>query len=137
MMLFFRNIPAPTRPNELYDHVAQAVAEELNERLKQVVKAEVMVIRDKQTNMLEHHGLVSIDSDEAGIRVIKNLNGLQFNGSEVLVRCYKQRDVHNDRRLNSRPVPQDIIEKRGHDRRRGDSVEIYIDFSNVFYLIEG
>lgn len=136
MMLFFRNVPAPTRPNELYDYLTQAVSVALNEGLKQVVKAEIMVIRDKQTNQLEHHGLVSVDSDELGILAIKNLNGLRFNGSEVLVRRYKWRDRQNDRRLNSRPVPKEIIEKRGHERRRGDSVEIYIDFSNVFYLIE-
>ncbi|MBD9357257.1 RNA recognition motif domain-containing protein [Methylomonas albis] len=136
MLLFFRNIPAPTRPNELYSYLAMGVSEDLMEQAKPVMKAEVMVIRDKRTNRLEHHGLVSVNSDEAGIYAIKNLDGLLFHGCAVLVRCYKQRDVNNDRRRNSLPVPQEFMEKRIQDRRRGDKVEIYVDFSNVFYPIE-
>ncbi len=136
MMLFFRNVPATTRPNELYKFVAQAVAGDFSKQSKQVVKAEVLVIRDKQTNQLEHHGLVSIDCDDTGIRALKNLNGLLFHDSEILVRCYKQRDIENDRRRSDKPVPPDILEKRIQDRRRGDKVEAYIDFSNVFYTLE-
>jgi hypothetical protein len=135
MLLFFRNIPAPTRPNELYFQVAMAVSEDLIEQAEQVITVDVMVIRDRRNNQLEHHGLVSVSSDEAGIRAIKNLNGLLFDGCEVLVRCYKQRDVKNDRRRNGLPVSQDLIDKRIQDRRRGDRVEIYVDFSNVFYPI--
>jgi len=135
MLLFFRNIPASTRPNELYSYVAMAGSEDLIEQAKHVITVDVMVIRDKRSNQLEHHGLVSVNSDEAGIRAIKNLNGLLFNGCEVLVRVYKQRDVKNDRRRNGVPVPREIIEKRIQDRRRGASVEIYVDFSNVFYPI--
>ncbi|AMK75341.1 hypothetical protein A1342_03855 [Methylomonas methanica] len=112
-----------------------AVSEDLIEQARQVIKADVMVIRDKRSNRLEHHGLVSVSSEEAGIRAIKNLNGLLFNGGEVLVRCYKQRDFKNDRRRNGLPVPQEFIEKRIQDRRRGNRVEIYVDFSNVFYPI--
>jgi hypothetical protein len=136
MMLFFRNIPAPTRPNELYAYVALAVSEDSKEQAKQLIKVEVMVIRDKRTNRLEHHGLVSVDSDETGIRAIKNLNGLLFDGCEILVRCYKQRDFNNDRRRNGLPVPREFVEKRIQDRRRGNRIEIYIDFSNVFYQID-
>lgn len=133
MILFIRNIPATTRPNELRDYVALALGEDLNDWSGRVLKAEVMVIRDKHTNKLEHHGLVQVDSDETGIRAIKNLNGLLFNNCEVLVRRYKDRDNENDRRHDGHAVSQEIIEKRIQDRRRGNSVEIYIDFSNLFY----
>ena len=135
MLLFFRNIPATTRPNELYFYVGMAVSEDLIAQAEQVIMVDVMVIRDRRTNQLEHHGLVSVSSDAAGIRAIKNLNGLLFNDCEVLVRCYKQRDIKNDRRRNGLRVPQEIIDKRIQDRRRGDRVEIYVDFSNVFYPI--
>ncbi|OQW79591.1 MAG: hypothetical protein BVN35_01805 [Proteobacteria bacterium ST_bin11] len=135
MLLFFRNIPAPTRPNELYFFVAMAVSEDLIEQTERVIIVDVMVIRDRRTNQLEHHGLVSVSSEEAGICAIKNLNGLLFNDCEVLVRCYKQRDVKNDRRRNGLPVAQALVEKRIQDRRRGNSVEVYVDFSNVFYPI--
>lgn len=136
MILFLRNIPATTRPNELRDYVALALGEDLNDGTGRVLKAEVMVIRDKRTNQLEHHGLVQVDSDEAGIRAIKNLNGLLFNNCEVLVRRYKDRDAENDRRHDGGAVLQEIIDKRVQDRRRGDSVDIYIDFSNQFYFLD-
>lgn len=136
MQLFFRNIPASTRPHELYEFVVSAVSDSLIERTKQVIQVDIMVIRDKRNNQLEHHGLVAVVADEVGIRVLKNLSGLLFNGNDVLVRCYKQRDPSNDRRRHGVAVPPEIVEKRIQDRRRGENVEIYVDFSNVFYPID-
>lgn len=128
MILFFKDIPVNSRPNELYSLIASAGGEADS---GEVLKAEVMVIRDKTTNALEHHGLAMLDSEQSGLRAIERLNGKAFNGSEILVRPYNFRDDLNDRR---RGCEEDVAaEQRQHERRRGDRIEIFIDLSNIFF----
>ncbi|OAI26870.1 hypothetical protein [Methylomonas koyamae] len=128
MILFFKDIPVNSRPNELYSLIASAGGETDS---GEVLKAEVMVIRDKTTNALEHHGLAMLDSEQSGLRAIERLNGKAFNGSEILVRPYNFRDDLNDRR---RGCEEDVAaEQRQRERRRGDQIEIFIDLSNIFF----
>ncbi|ANE56516.1 MULTISPECIES: hypothetical protein [Methylomonas] len=128
MILFFKDIPVNSRPNELYSLIASAGGEADS---GEVLKAEVMVIRDKTTNALEHHGLAMLDSEQSGLRAIERLNGKAFNGSEILVRPYNFRDDLNDRR---RGCEEDVAaEQRQRERRRGDRIEIFIDLSNIFF----
>lgn len=138
MILFIQNIPPTTRPHELRNYVAPAVGEEAESGVEEgrVLKAEVMVIRDRSSNLLEHHGLVVVNSEASGWRAIERLTGLPFNGVPVLVRKYNSRDQQNDRRRSGLPTFQAILEKRNRDRRRGYKVEIYVDFSNVFNAAE-
>lgn len=138
MILFIRNIPATTRPHELRNFVAPAVGEETNPGGEQgrVLKAEVMVIRDRHSNVLEHHGLVVVNSEASGRRAIERLAGLAFNGVPVTVRKFNHRDQQNERRRMPSTF-QAILEKRNRDRRRGYKVEIYVDFSNIFNAAEG
>ncbi|TPQ28890.1 hypothetical protein [Methylomonas koyamae] len=132
MILFFKDIPVNSRPNELYSLIASAVGGEADSG--EVLKAEVMVIRDKRTNALEYHGLTMINSEQFGLKVIERLNGKPFNGSEIQVRPYNFRDYLNDRRRSANA--QVASEQRRQERRRGDRIEIFIDLSNIFFAPE-
>ncbi|MCQ8181792.1 hypothetical protein NP603_11790 [Methylomonas sp. SURF-1] len=131
MILFFKDIPVNSRPNELYKLIASAGGEADS---GEVLKAEVMVIRDRFTNVLEHHGLAMLDSEESGLRAIERLNGKAFNGREIAVRPYNFRDDLNDRR---RATDDQVAEEhRQRERRRGDRIEIFIDLSNIFFAAD-
>lgn len=130
MILFFKDIPVNSRPNELYKLIASAGGEADS---GEVLKAEVMVIRDKFTNALEHHGLAMLDSEQSGLRAIERLNGKPFNGREIVVRPYNFRDDLNDRR---RADGELVDEQRRQERRRGDRIEIFIDLSNIFFAAD-
>jgi len=135
MILFFRNIPTNTRPTELLPHVTP----ELIGKYAQVVKVEILVIRDKKTNELEHHGLVFIDpkitdqSDE----VLFNNAQAWINNKLVYIRKFNQRSLLNDRRNNHAfPPSQIIIDRRLQERRRGSRVEKIIDLANQFTEVQ-
>jgi hypothetical protein len=132
MIIFLRKIPIDTRPSELHNYINPALKGGLLSRSGRVLKAEILVIQDKATKALECHGLVHVDAEAAGQRAIKKLKGERFKGRPVIVREYIQRYWHNDRRHNSKHVADENMEKRVHNRRRGNTVEMVDDVSNIF-----
>lgn len=132
MILFLRNIPENTRVNDLYEFLTPALKRSFPFRSGTIVKAEILVLRDKHTKLLEYHGLVHVDSEASGERVIKKIKGKRFKNKLVVIREYKKRDWQNDRRRKQQPVPEYILNKRVHDRRRNNMLEIVQDPSTMF-----
>lgn len=132
MIIFVKNIPANSQTSELQHYVESAVKRHFFFRSGRVLKCEVLVLQDKRTKVFEFHGLVHVDSDKAGQRALQKLKGKRFKNKLVVVREYKFRSWHNDRRLRQDSVPDTITEKRLADRRRGQGVEVIKDISKIF-----
>ena len=132
MILFIKNIPANSHPSELQHYVESAVERRFFFRSGRVLKCEILVMQDKRTKAFEFHGLVYVDSDKSGQRAIQKLKGQCFKNKRVMVREYRVRSWHNDRRLKPISVPDSIMEKRHGDRRRGQHVEVIKDMSKIF-----
>ncbi|AMK78421.1 MULTISPECIES: hypothetical protein [Methylomonas] len=132
MIIFVRNIPANSQISELQEYVASAVKRNFFFRSGRVLKSEILVIQDTRTKAYEFHGMVHVDSDRAGARAIQQLKGRRFKNKLVMVREYKFRSWHNDRRLNLDKVSDIVQEKRLTERRRGRNVEIVKDISKIF-----
>lgn len=132
MILFVRNIPASSHPSELQQYVASAVKRNFLFRSGRILKCEILVLQDKRTKAFEFHGMVHVDSDKAGERAIQQLKGKRFKNKLVMVREYKFRTWHNDRRLRHGSVSEKIAEKRLTDRRRGEGVEVIRDITKMF-----
>jgi RNA recognition motif-containing protein len=119
MILFVRNIPSHTLPDDLAHFAESAVENRLFSLTPgSITKCETLLIVDKHSNAFEYHGLVHIDNDKAAQRAIKLLNGNKLNGAVVSVREYFSRSWHNDmrqRRIAGILPPHD---KRKQDRRR-------------------
>lgn len=131
MILFIRKIPANTRLNELADFVQPALKGGLFKKPGRIVKIEILTLRDIHLHSFEYHGLVTVDSDETGHRVIKKLKGKLFKGKHTLVREYVQRRWQNDRRLKHHPEDAVALEKRKTDRRRNEKqLERVVDISD-------
>ncbi|CAD6878837.1 hypothetical protein [Methylomonas albis] len=132
MIIFVRNIPANSQISELQEYVAAAVKRNFFFRSGRILKTEILVIQDTRAKAYEFHGMVHVDSDRAGARAIQKLKGRRFKNKLVMVREYKFRSWHNDRRLNLDKVPDIIRDKRLTERRCGRSVEIIKDISKIF-----
>jgi len=133
MLIFIRNIPELTLTKDLVEFVTPALKGVLPLSSGKVVKAEILVLLDKHTKLMEYHGLVSVDSEKAGRKAIKKLNGARLNGKMVIVREYVTRSWHNDRRLNHANVADGMGKgMRRCDRRRGKDIEVIQDISDMF-----
>ncbi len=108
MIIFVRNIPANSQISELQAFVASAVKRNFFFRSGRVLKSEILVMQDMRTKAYEFHGMVHVDSDLAGARAIQQLKGRRFKNKLVMVREYKFRSWHNDRRLNVDKMPNII-----------------------------
>ena len=136
MILFIRNIPANSHPGELEHYVSGAVKRSFFFRSGKILKCEILVLQDKRTKAFEFHGMVHVDSDKAGERAIQQLKGKRFKNKLVMVREYRFRSWHNDRRLRHGKVTDKIMEKRFSDRRRGEGLEVIKDISKMFSSYE-
>lgn len=132
MILFIRKIPTNTRYSDIAGFVEPALKGGLFRRPGRIVKIEIIGFRDLLVHCDEFHALVSVEPDTAGFRAVKMLKGKRLNNQLVLVRQYFQRNWHNDRRQNYQSAPEDMIEKRHFDRRRGKSLETILDISGHF-----
>lgn len=124
MILFVRKIPSNTLPSELHDFVGPALKGGLFLRSGRILKAGILMIRNERTKWVEYHGYVHVESDKAGLRAIRKLNGKFFKNRVVIVREYKFRSWHNDPRLNNEHASPKNMERRIKDRRRGNIVVI-------------
>lgn len=135
MAIFIKNIPKDTHFTDIYHFVAPALHRHFPFKSGHVAKTEIFAILDKFTHEIEYHGLVLIEPEEADLRVIPKLNGKRFQNKLVVVKEYVNRDWHNDRRTNYAELPEDNINNRISDRRRGHQVELIKDTSMIWQEI--
>lgn len=133
MIIFIRGISESTKKSELFDFVSPALVNRLRLVNGKVIKAEILILQDRKTKLVEFHGLVTVDSEKAGRLAIKKLNGSLFKGKHVVVREYIERSWKNDRRENHAEKvdpPLSISGRRRGDRRR--DMEVIKDVSHMF-----
>ncbi|MDC9728950.1 MAG: hypothetical protein PSN04_06430 [Methyloprofundus sp.] len=67
--------------------------------------------------------MILIPSDTVAERVIKKLHGKRLLGALVRVRKYHSRSWHNDPRVNSGKISEELKNKRKGDRRQSSLKE--------------
>ncbi len=125
MILFVRNIPENTRTKELKDFVEPALDRRFFFLPKRgrVLKAEILALQNQHNKLIEHHGLVFLDSKPALECALSNLRGKRFKNRPLQIREYKYRSTKNDRRrfASANGLFED---QRLHDRRRGSNMQV-------------
>lgn len=124
--LFIRNVPPDTQIPELQDFVEGGFRGWSRMfrwlwRNPRVEGARILILRNRDTDECELHGLVTIHPHTAIASVLRELDGKLFNDAPVQVRRYHKRSPLNDRRLQrnqSAALPQG--NRRTGDRRRKD-----------------
>jgi len=118
MIVFLRRIPADTRKQDLVTYIEPFLKGGMLQKSGRIEGIKILVLKETQTNTMEYHGLVTIDSDAAARRVIKKLNRKAFKGKHIAVREYFYRSWHYDPRINMDKRNEELVNKRQGDRRR-------------------
>ncbi len=118
MVIILRRIPPSTQDDEISAFLDPLLKGSFYQRSGHIESIRILVLKDNQRNTLEYHGLVSIDSEVAANRVIKQLNRKQFKNKPIIVREYFHRSWHNDPRVNMHQWNEELENKRKRTRRR-------------------
>lgn len=127
--LFIRNVPPDTQLAELQHFVEggfggwRRVTRWLW-RAPRVEGARILVVRDRDTDETEWHGLVTIQPHTAFNSVIAELDGKLLNNNLVQVRRYHKRSPLNDRRLHRNESARFPFGNRRAGERRRKNLEI-------------
>ncbi len=137
MKVFLRGIPAHTKRHDIVKFVEPEVKGGFFRKKGHIKSIKILVFRDLSLNILEYHGLVTVEPDLAAERVVRRLNRKKFLGKYIAVRKYIERSWHNDRRLNAKTAAILRRDRRENDRRRGAKLEIVEDVTSMFSGREG
>ncbi len=135
MRLFFRNIPANTSPKELTRYIKPSLDRgvfNLFKSRRKITKIDILAQIDPDSNVVRHHGLVTIKPDKAAKRTMKLLNKIPFNGKSIFILEFINRSKKNDRRTYS-PEKESLPNNRRKTERRQHVLEkvthIGVEFS--------
>lgn len=129
MIIFLRNIPGDTSRSEIVEFVTPAIKTWWFRKKGEIVKVEMLCLRNTYNKLTEYHGLVHIKPDLAAQRAIKKLNGKFFRGKRILVRQYFIRSG-TDRRSQQQNVSPEILDKRRIPTRRREMEIVEMPFFN-------
>jgi len=118
MVIILRRIPENTQEHEIIDFLEIKLKGKIFQKPGSIESISILALKDIQRNTLEYHGLVTIDSEVAAKRVIKQLSRKHFKNRPIIVREYFHRSWHNDQRVNMRQWNEELANKRKQSRRR-------------------
>lgn len=131
MIIFLRRIPGNTKKHEIIDFINPILKGGLFQKSGHIEQIKILVLKNTQNNILEFHGLVTIDSEQVGKRIIKKLNRKYFKDKPIAVREYHHRTWHNDPRINMHEQNEELVNRRRSDRRRA-RLEVVEDVPTQF-----
>lgn len=135
MILFVRNLPESAKTKDLKDFVEPAFQPRFFFLPKRgrVLKTEILALQNVHNKLIEHHGLVFLDSKPALQVALNKLRGKRFQNRSLQIREYKYRSIKNDRRRFA--STQGLFEdQRLHDRRRGSNMQVIETLSTMTLL---
>lgn len=133
MNIFLRRIPASTQHMDILEFVVPTLKGGLFDKGGQVLNIEIMALRDKRSDSIEYHGLVTVDSEWSVKRAVKGLKNRRLNGRYVQARPYYHRSWDNDpRQQQAHSDNVAFMEKRHGDRRRGRNLEVIKNVNDRF-----
>lgn len=127
MMIILVRIHANTTKKDINNFMSPVLKGGMFQKTGYIERIKFMVLKDGANNILESHGIVTIDSEVAGERAILKLNRKKFKGKYIAVRKYHIRSRYNDPRINRRELSEALVNKRKVDRRRLAFIEDFRD----------
>ena len=134
MRIFFRNIPANTSPKELARYIKPSLDNGIFKLFKtpgKIIKIEIFEQLDTESNVVRHHGLVTIGPEKVAKRALKRLHRVPLKGRTIIVREFINRSGKNDRRKYS-PKRVSLLNSRRTTKRRQHTLEKVTHFGVSF-----
>lgn len=126
MLLFISHVPGNTTKKDLTKFIRSSrgnlwgLLPFINQPT--IGKCEMLFIKDRQSETIEYHVLVSILPVKASVSIMKRLDGARLFGKPVGVRQYFRRSTYKDRRRAHADLELLPRERRNIDRRRASLV---------------
>jgi len=123
MLIFLVRIQNNTTKRDIVDFISPALKGGLFAPNGVLENIEIMALRDRRTNSIEHYAIVQVKPDKASLRVIHQLNRKKLKGRPINVRQFNIRNRKNDPRLKNQYTALKSKENRLSERRC-DSLEM-------------
>ncbi len=117
MIIILHRIPENTQKHEIIEHLATSLEGSFFKKTGHIEDIKILTFENMLNNTREYHALVTIDSEAAANRVIKQLNRKPFKNKNIAIREYIFRSWHRDRRINTRQYNEELKNKRIKNRR--------------------
>jgi hypothetical protein len=117
MIIIIKKISTKVKIPDINDFIIPAVKGNFLEKSGRIKRILMLSQKSFQTGFRQHHFLVEVDSYSVGKRIIKQLNRKTLAGKLVELSEYKNRNWHNDRRVNYSGVMH-VNNRRINDRRQ-------------------
>lgn len=121
--IFIRNISVDTKPSDLSVFFTPFLKRSIINPFRpkgKIVNQHIVAQKDREENIVRYHGLVIIESEKAGERILKRIRRTPFMGRKVIIREFMDRTWVNDRRnqqFQQKISPNNerrLIERRQH-----------------------
>lgn len=128
MILIIPNIPLDTSEKQIRNFLEALNNQKFKFFRINLSKYTVSIkcFKNSQTDKIEKHALLYVDTDKLGKQIIKLANKKILLSKPVYVREYITRSYHNDRR--EKPIFKDSVGRRKSDRRRGKILEEFHEY---------
>lgn len=130
MIIILKRIPEITKKRDIAEFLKPALKGKFFQKTGAIESIKIVLLQDSRTNEFEYHGLVSLDSDEVTVRVIKKLNRKIFLDKYIAISEYHSRSWENDPRISSHGWDGQGESKRKGDRRRENLKERGLAYFN-------
>lgn len=122
MLLFISHVPGNITKKELTEFIRSSGGHfwRLLPFIHQptIAKCEILRIKDRLSDTIEYHGLISIRPIKTSASLLTRLDGERLSGKPVCVRQYYKRSTYKDRRRLHADLELLPEERRNIDRRR-------------------
>jgi hypothetical protein len=132
MWIFYRHLPRGVSSKEIWKATMRGTRSgwsliPINKK-GAVRRSKIIQIRDLNTDAVEYHGIVQVESPKLADTIIENLNGKTVNGLFLKPHRYHRRFPSRDRRVHSQSWHQGE-ERRTNDRRRNKIITRVVEIS--------
>ncbi len=93
-----------------------------------VKRSKIIKIKDLNTELIEYHAIVQVESPNLADTIIENLDGKTVNGLFIKPHRYFRRLPNRDRRVRNTRLEQSE-ERRKEDRRRCNLITRVVDIN--------
>ena len=131
MIIFFRNISEQTKDHHLAAFIEPVIKGSWFRKKIIVEDLKVIHLYNRHSKTSEFHGLVTLQPESAGRRLIKRLSKKPLLGRPIIVREYHRRVWQNDPRIKYDFHHSATVCQRVADRRR-KNLEVVRDVAIKF-----
>jgi hypothetical protein len=130
MWIFYKHLPRGVSSKEIWKATMRGTRSGWSllpvTKKNAIKRSKIIQIMDLNTDLVEYHGIVQVESPKMANTIIENLDGKTVNGLFLKPHRYYRRFPNRDRRTKSQHWNQGE-ERRTRDRRRNKIITRVIE----------